>query len=222
MAIMGLLNPTYAHNMKPKFVSNSQESSRMFKNDFLESMSKMHFSLPLIIFIPVIAFFMYRAVSVFHEPALYIILLFIAGAFTWSLTEYLMHRFLFHYKPTSETGKRLHFVFHGVHHDYPNDAKRLVMAPSVSIPLAILYYYLFRLLMGEQHVASFFSGFVAGYLFYDMTHYAIHHLTFKNGLWMKLKTRHMMHHYRDDDNGYGVSSNFWDIVFGTTFKDKVK
>lgn len=208
--------------MKQTFVSNSKESTRMFKNDFLESMSKMHFTLPLIIFVPVITYFMYKAIFVLHEPVMYMILFLIAGVFAWSLTEYLMHRFLFHYQPTSEFGKRMHFVFHGVHHDYPNDAKRLVMAPSVSIPLAVLYYYLFRLVVGEQHIASFFSGFVIGYLFYDMTHYAIHHHTFKSGLWMKLKTRHMMHHYRDDDHGYGVSSSFWDIIFGTTIKDQRK
>lgn len=208
--------------MQQKFVSNSKESTRMFKNDILESMSKMHFTLPLIIFLPVIAYFMYKAVAVFHEPVLYILLLFIAGALVWSLTEYLMHRFLFHYKPSSKTGQRLHFIFHGVHHDYPNDAKRLVMAPAVSIPLAVLYYYLFRSVMGEQHVASFFCGFVAGYLFYDMTHYAIHHFSFNNGLWMKLKKHHMIHHYRDDDHGYGVSSKLWDVIFRSDFKEPLK
>ena len=205
--------------MQQKFVSNSKESTRMFKNDILESMSKMHFTLPLFIFVPVIVYFMYRAIGVFHEPVLYIIGLFIAGGLVWSLTEYLMHRFLFHYKPSSKIGQRLHFIFHGVHHDYPNDAKRLVMAPAVSIPLAFLYYFLFKAILGEQHVAAFFSGFVAGYLFYDMTHYAIHHFSFKNGLWLKLKKHHMIHHYRDDDHGYGVSSKLWDVVFRSDFKN---
>ena len=130
-----------------------------------------------------------------------------------------MHRFLFHYHPTSEFGKRIHFIFHGVHHDYPNDAKRLVMAPAVSVPLAVLYYFLFRLLLGEMNVAPFFTGFVVGYLFYDMTHYAIHHFTFKSGIWLKIKKHHMVHHYKDHDHGYGVSSKLWDIIFRTDFKD---
>jgi sterol desaturase/sphingolipid hydroxylase (fatty acid hydroxylase superfamily) len=207
--------------MERKFVSNKQESTRMFQNNILEALSKMHFSLPLFIFLPVVGYFMYKAVFTFHQGLILIILFFLLGAFIWSLTEYLMHRFLFHYKPSSDLGKRLHFIFHGVHHDYPNDAKRLVMAPSVSIPLAVLYYYLFKLLLGEQQVAPFFSGFVSGYLFYDMTHYAIHHFSFKNGLWLRIKKHHMVHHYQDDDHGYGVSSKFWDIIFRTDFKSQV-
>ena len=172
---------------KQKFVSNSQESSRMFKSDFLEMFSKIHPATPLILFVPVVLFFLYKTIFVFHLTFLPIILLFIAGIFIWSLTEYVMHRFLFHYHPTSNFGKRLHFIFHGVHHDYPNDAKRLVMAPAVSIPLAFIYYFLFAAILGAENVAPFFSGFVTGYLFYDMTHYAIHHFQFKNGIWMKIK-----------------------------------
>ena len=205
--------------MEQKFVSNSQESTRMFKSSFLELFSKIHFVTPLILFVPVVSFFIYQSIFVFHLSVLPILLLIIAGIFVWSLTEYLMHRFLFHYHPTSSFGKRIHFIFHGVHHDYPNDAKRLVMAPAVSIPLAFLYYYLFRFLIGEQYVAPFFSGFVLGYLFYDMTHYAIHHLTFKNGIWMRIKKHHMVHHYKDHDHGYGVSSKFWDIIFRTDFEE---
>lgn len=205
--------------MKPKFVSNSQESTRMFQSNFFEAFSKIHFTVPIFLFGPVIGYFMYKTFFSYHINIISVILLFLCGIFIWSLTEYLMHRFLFHYKPTSAFGQRLHFVFHGVHHDYPNDAKRLVMAPAVSVPLAVLYYFLFRLILGEFYVAPFFSGFVLGYLFYDITHYAIHHFTFKSGIWMKIKKHHMVHHYRDDDNGYGVSSKFWDLIFGTDFKD---
>ncbi len=205
---------------KQKFVSNSQESTRMFKSSFLEMFSKIHPVTPLILFVPVVLFFLYKTIFVFHLAFLPIILLFAAGLVVWSLTEYVMHRFLFHYHPTSNFGKRVHFIFHGVHHDYPNDAKRLVMAPAVSIPLAFIYYFLFAAILGTEYVAPFFSAFVLGYLFYDMTHYAIHHFQFKNGLWMKIKKHHMVHHYMDDENGYGVSSKFWDVIFRTDFKNQ--
>lgn len=204
--------------MKPKFVSNSQESTRMFKSDFLEMFSKMHFTTPLFIFIPVILFFVYKTFFVLHVSWFMALLFFILGLLVWSFTEYTMHRFLFHYHPTSEWGKKIHFVFHGVHHDYPNDAKRLVMAPVVSVPLAFLYYFLFQLVLGQNYVAPFFTGFVLGYLVYDMTHYAIHHFQFKAGWWQKIKTHHMMHHYKDDENGFGVSSKLWDKIFGTNIK----
>lgn len=203
----------------PKFISGNSTSARMFKSDFFEAFSKIHVTMPLIVFLPVIGYYIYKTFFVLHLGILLAVFLFLGGIFIWSFTEYMMHRFLFHYTPTSAFGKRLHFIFHGVHHDYPNDANRLVMAPAVSIPLAILYYYLFSLPMGEVYVAPFFSGFVFGYLIYDMMHYAIHHFTFKNKLWVKIKTHHLLHHYRDDNNGYGVSSNFWDTIFTTDFKE---
>ena len=191
----------------------------MFQSNFFEAFSRFT-SWPLIIFVPVVGYFVYETFFDYHLHILPAILLLLAGIAVWSLTEYLMHRFLFHYTPTSDFGKRLHFVFHGVHHDYPNDAQTPGDGPCCSIPLAFLYYYAFRLLMGPFYVAPFFSGFVLGYLFYDMTHYAIHHFYFKNGLWMKIKKHHTVHHFRDHDHGYGVSSKFWDIVFRTDFKDQ--
>ena len=37
------------------------------------------------------------------------------------------------------------------------------------------------------------------------------------GFWKKLKKHHMLHHYAEPDRGYGVSSDFWDRIFGSTF-----
>jgi sterol desaturase/sphingolipid hydroxylase (fatty acid hydroxylase superfamily) len=203
-----------------KFVSNSQESTRMFKSDFAEAFSKMHPATPLVIFVPVILFFMYKSIFVFEVDFLHTILLFLGGIFVWTITEYVLHRFVFHYHPTSAFGKRVHFIFHGVHHDYPNDAKRLVMAPAMSIPLAFIFYFSFKAILGEANVASFFSGFVLGYLIYDMTHYALHHFQFKSKLWQNIKKHHMIHHYVDDENGFGVSSKFWDLIFRTDYKNQ--
>jgi sterol desaturase/sphingolipid hydroxylase (fatty acid hydroxylase superfamily) len=94
------------------------------------------------------------------------------------------------------------------------------MVPVVSIPLAALFYLLFLQLLGRELVAPFFVGFISGYLFYDMTHYAIHHYNFKSKFWLDLKNHHMLHHYSDMRNGFGVSSKFWDRVFRTMFLRK--
>jgi sterol desaturase/sphingolipid hydroxylase (fatty acid hydroxylase superfamily) len=111
----------------------------------------------------------------------------------------------------------MHFIFHGVHHDYPNDSKRLVMPPSVSLPLAALFYLLFRVILGVQFVAPFFVGFLTGYLFYDLSHYAIHHFNMHNKFWLTIKNHHMKHHYQDPTKGFGVSTPIWDIIIGTNF-----
>lgn len=206
--------------MKKNFVSNSPESTRMFKSDFLESLSKVHYYVPLIIYVPVILIFSYIALFENKMGVATFAGLFAGGLFVWTLTEYLLHRFIFHYVPKAKWALRLHFIFHGVHHDYPSDAKRLVMPPSASIPLATGFYFLFDWLLPDTYVNAFFPAFIFGYLIYDITHYAIHHFNFKGAFWKRIKQHHMLHHYSDPSKGYGVSSPFWDKIFRSDFIKK--
>lgn len=188
----------------------------MFKNDFLESLSKIHYTVPLFIFVPVIIYFTYKAI-INNITATAFAGFFLLGLFVWTATEYVLHRYLFHYMPKSALGLRIHFIFHGVHHDYPRDSKRLVMVPSVSIPLAVLFYFIFSLFLAKVYLYAFFPGFILGYLAYDMTHYAIHHANFKSPFWKKIKQHHMLHHYDDPTKGYGVSSALWDKILDSDF-----
>jgi len=206
--------------MPKNYVSNKDETARMFKSDFLELFTKVHWTIPLYIYLPVILYFLYRAIVDYQLVFGTIFLYSLIGIAIWSLTEYLLHRFLFHYVPPGKFGARIHFIFHGVHHDYPNDTKRLVMPPSVSIPLAVLFFFLFQAIFGKLLVVPFFVGFLIGYLFYDIGHYAIHHFNMHNRFWLMIKNHHMRHHYQDGSKGFGVSSPFWDVIFRTVFEVK--
>lgn len=208
--------------MKKNYLSNSSESTRMFKSSFLESLSKVHFSVPLFIYIPTILLFAWKAFQ--NEiGVLNFVWFFLLGLAVWTITEYLLHRYIFHYVPTSKWGLRLHFIFHGVHHDYPKDAKRLVMPPSASIPLAVGFYFLFYWILGNTvKLYAFFPGFLVGYLIYDMMHYAMHHYNFKSNLMKKVKQHHMLHHYDDSTKGYGVSTAIWDVILRSNFPKKNK
>lgn len=208
--------------MKKHYVSNSEVSSRMFKSNLLEATSKVHFSIPLLIFIPIISYFLYTALISTTLSVLSGLLYFCFGLLTWTLTEYVMHRFIFHFEPTSEIGRRLHFIFHGVHHDYPKDRYRLVLPPIISIPLATGFYYLFSYLISGDVFYPFFAAFLIGYLMYDMLHYAIHHIHIKGKLWNILKTHHLKHHYVYPEKGYGVSSPLWDKFAQTEFPNDKK
>lgn len=202
--------------MKKNYISNSEESIKLFKSRIFDNLSKVHFTVPLYIYIPAILFFTYKAFT-YHISITGFVIYFLAGLLTWTITEYFLHRFVFHYHPTSEFGKKLHFIFHGVHHDYPRDKKRLVMPPSASIPLATLFYFLFSLLLEKNFLFAFFPGFLLGYLVYDMLHYAMHHHNFKNPVLKRIKQHHMLHHYQDPTKGYGVSSSLWDIILKSDF-----
>ena len=94
------------------------------------------------------------------------------------------------------------------------------MPPSVSIPLATVFFILFKILIGRVLVLPFFAGFLSGYLFYDMTHYAVHHFNIHNKIWLALKHHHIKHHFKTPDKGFGVSSPLWDIIFGTNYSGK--
>lgn len=208
--------------MPKNFISNKDETVRMFENDVLESLSRVHPAVPVILYLPVIMYFLYRSVTTPELPIPGVLLLFLLGIVIWTLAEYTLHRFLFHYNPKSPLGEKLHFIFHGVHHDYPSDSRRLVMPPSVSIPLAFLFYTLFYYLLGQVYVSPFFVGFLTGYLIYDMTHYAVHHFNMHSKFWLFIKNHHMRHHYLNPAKGYGVSSPVWDNIMGTNFEKEKK
>lgn len=205
--------------MPKKYVSNKDETVRMFENDFLESLSRVHWTVPIIVYSPVIFLLGYRSYTERLGTSL-LISMFLFGIIIWTFTEYALHRFIFHYQPNSDIGKRLHFILHGVHHDYPKDSRRLVMPPSVSIPLALFFYLLFIRILGNVLILPFFAGFLTGYVFYDTTHYAVHHFNMHGKIWLAIKNHHMKHHYQNSELGYGVSQPTWDYVFGTTFPEK--
>lgn len=209
------------------FVNTKDESPRMFESDFIDFFSRIPYWVPPIIFLPIIGIFFVMSLGFLggaNVGVLATVLVFVGGLFIWSIAEYAIHRYVFHFHPTSAVMKRLHFLFHGVHHDYPQDSLRLVMPPAVSISLAFIFYGMFYLVLGvvlnvPQYVPAFFSGFVAGYLFYDMMHYASHHVNFTNKYFKMIKEHHMKHHYKEPDAGFGFTSKIWDWVFKTDFPD---
>jgi dihydroceramide fatty acyl 2-hydroxylase len=204
--------------MAKLYASNKDESARMFESNFLEFFTHVHWSVPIIIFLPIVSYFLWASAQEGLLGTGVIVGIFLAGLFFWTFSEYTLHRFVFHYEPTSSMGKQLHFMMHGVHHDYPNDSTRLVMPPSVSLPLAALFYGLFYAVLGPVSMKPFIAGFLFGYILYDEIHYATHHAPIKKGIFQKVKHHHVLHHYKDPERGFGVSSPLWDHVFGTYYK----
>ena len=90
------------------------------------------------------------------------------------------------------------------------------MPPSVSVPLAALFYGLIVIALGWPHAHLFGAGFLAGYLAYDMTHFHLHHRKVRTRAGKLLYELHMRHHFQDDTRGFGVSAPIWDWVFGTS------
>jgi sterol desaturase/sphingolipid hydroxylase (fatty acid hydroxylase superfamily) len=188
-------------------------SPRMFDSDLLDRLSRVHPIVPVVIFLPAIALLAGTALE--RLGPIEMLAWFAGGYVFWTLTEYWLHRVIFHFEPEQGFGARLHWIMHGVHHDHPNDPMRLVMPPSVSVPLAALFYLGFHVTLGSTYALAFGAGFLAGYLLYDMTHYHLHHHTPTTRLGRRLRELHMRHHFQDDTRGFGVSAPWWDHAFGT-------
>lgn len=187
-------------------------STRLFKSDFAERFSHVHHTTPFFIYIPVILISFYLGTRYFNIASM--LGLYLGGLFFWTLFEYAMHRFLFHYRPSSKWGKRLLYILHEVHHEYPRETDRLVMPPVTSIPLAIGLFLCFHWLIAEMSF-GFYAGFVTGYLYYEFVHYSVHHSKKKVAWFEWQRKNHLRHHFKDEQRQYGVSSPLWDFVFRT-------
>lgn len=187
---------------------------QMFETPLIERFSRVHPVTPFVFWLPVLAYAGYHGFQQGVSVGLFLGLL-LFGVLVWTFTEYTLHRWLFHYIGPRPWQRRLYFVVHGVHHDFPQDSGRLVMPLGVSIPLGALFFVLFRALAGGVYVDPLFVGFALGYLAYDGTHYATHHFRMSWGWGRWIKRYHMIHHHTGVDARYGVSSPLWDWVFGT-------
>ena len=196
---------------------------RLFKSDFLEWFTHINPVVVLVVFLPIIGFFLWRSARANQGVGWWNVLIsFAIGLLFWPLVEYLLHRFVFHFSPNnpSERMKRVLFLMHGVHHAQPREKSRLVMPPVVSIPLAAIFYGFFLGVVGgllklPNYVDGIFAGFMLGYVIYDMTHYALHHFSFKGEYFVKLRRHHMAHHFKTHNQRFGVSTWIWDDIFRT-------
>jgi sterol desaturase/sphingolipid hydroxylase (fatty acid hydroxylase superfamily) len=189
-------------------------SPPMFRQAWLDRLSRVHPAVPPLIFVPAIVVLTVLALGGQSVGAT--VLGALGGYFAWTVSEYWIHRAIFHFEPEAGFGARLHWMVHGVHHDHPNDPLRLVMPPAVSVPLAALFVAVFVAIFGTPLAWAVGAGFLAGYLAYDMLHYALHHHRQpRTALERRLRELHMRHHFEDETRGYGISAPWWDIVFGT-------
>ncbi len=211
--------------MSPVEIIHDEQPIRLFKSNFLEFFTHVSPIAIIVIWLPIIILLLWLSIANPMSNFLIVFFGLLIGLFVWTLSEYLLHRFVFHFKPRNKRQERITFLFHGIHHAQPKDKTRLVMPPAVSIPLALLFFGFFYLIFSvilkvTPWLYPAFTGFLIGYLIYDLMHYATHHFPMRKGIWKQLKRLHMQHHYKYPDQLFGVSSPVWDYVFSTLPKEK--
>lgn len=145
--------------------------------------------------------------------------LFSAGILFWTLTEYLIHRFLFHAWGTAGKKRLLPPLLksHGRHHLVPEEMATGFLHPVLGLPLMLLIGGGIFLVV-KEYVFFFMPGFLFGYIGYMLIHYLIHRVQAPFSWMRPLWKHHFLHHTRFPDKCYGVTTIFWDRLFGT-FED---
>ncbi|MFC3879041.1 sterol desaturase family protein [Algoriphagus namhaensis] len=189
-------------------------SAKMFDNPLLERISRTHISIPITMFLGISVVLEYYAITTTQITWYMGVGLFFGGLIGFSFVEYMMHKYFFHMEPNTPMKDKLQYSVHGVHHDYPKDKDRLAMPPFVSAAYAAIIYLVFNLIMGE-FALYFVPGFLFGYAGYLAVHYVVHAYQPPKNFLKVLWVNHAIHHYKDPDVAFGVSSPLWDILLGT-------
>jgi 4-hydroxysphinganine ceramide fatty acyl 2-hydroxylase len=196
--------------MKP----NHKGTAQLFQNPVLERLTRTHIAVPISIFIIISIGLLTYGFKHGFINVLSAIGLFLLGWFMFTFLEYMAHRYLFHMDTDTEIKKNIQYTFHGNHHDYPKDKDRLAMPPIMSLFIASLFFFIFKLIFGT-FVFGIVSGLLFGYAIYLFVHYAVHAYAPPKNFLKTLWIHHSIHHYKNDDKAFGVSSPLWDWVFGT-------
>ena len=189
-------------------------SKVLFKNPILELLTRTHISITLVMYTVLPAVILYYGLANQKLDPWTSAILFLSGIIFFTLVEYVMHRFLFHLPASTPRRKEFARVVHGAHHEHPRDKDRISMPPLPSILLATFFFVFFYLLLGD-FTYGFLPGFYFGYCLYSGVHYMVHAYQPPRNFLKVLWVHHGIHHYKDHDNAFGVSSPLWDYVFKT-------
>ena len=129
-----------------------------------------------------------------------------AGALLWPLVEYGIHGALSHVWRTPVA------PFHWEHHIHP---ERVFTSPLAWVPALAAIYALAALACGAGAAVGLALGLLAGFLRYERIHYRIHFCAPRSERERLLRVHHLAHHFRNPKAYYGVSTPFWDRVFGS-------
>lgn len=189
-------------------------TAQMFQNPLMEKLTRTHISIPIIMYFVVASVSLYYAYNTTEINVIYGFVVFLLGVFGFTLLEYVMHRYFFHMEPDTPVKDKIQYSVHGVHHDYPKDKDRLTMPPFISLAYAAIFYGVFTLVMGD-YALYFLPGFMVGYAAYLGVHYIVHAFQPPKNFLKVLWVNHAIHHYKDPDVAFGVSSPLWDYILGT-------
>jgi 4-hydroxysphinganine ceramide fatty acyl 2-hydroxylase len=199
----------------PKHLTRPDDEHRMFLWECFEIFSRTPWYHVALFWTPIVIIKLIQGCM--QQTPMEVVLYLIFGLICWTFAEYSLHRFVFHmevYMPDNKYLRTLHYMFHGVHHAFPMDGDRLVFPLIMANIFWFFFHKLWIATLPYNAVNTFTAGFIGSYMLYDLGHYYLHHSQPLKVVEFR-KKYHMYHHYKDPDNGYGITTSFWDKIFGT-------
>jgi sterol desaturase/sphingolipid hydroxylase (fatty acid hydroxylase superfamily) len=144
-----------------------------------------------------------------------------AASLVYPFFWYLIHRYVLHSRwmfkvpLLAATWKRIHYD----HHQDPNRLEVLFGALHTTLPTIALGVFPLGYAIGGLGggMIALTTGLLTTCL-YEYVH-CIQHLAYKprNRLLVEMKKRHLAHHFHDENGNFGITTYFWDKVFGTFY-----
>lgn len=134
-----------------------------------------------------------------------------AGVFSWTLLEYLLHRFAFHHRRSRPWLRREHMQHHATPDYFAPTVKKIAAAVPVIGGLALLFAPILGLPLG----ATYACGVGLGWFLYELLHRRLHVAGPRNGYGAWARRHHLHHHFVNAKMNHGVTTDLWDRVFGT-------
>lgn len=200
--------------MENTVAPKNKGTRQLFNNPILEKLSRTHISIPVSIFILYSSGLLYWSITHTALTVYMSVGMFILGLLLFTWVEYMVHRHVFHMKVYNQARAKLQYTIHGVHHEFPKDKDRLAMPPLMSVTIATILLLILKVVLGDL-VFSFLPGFLVGYTAYLSVHYMVHAYAPPKNFFKALWINHSVHHYKDGEIVFGVSSPLWDYIYGT-------
>jgi sterol desaturase/sphingolipid hydroxylase (fatty acid hydroxylase superfamily) len=133
----------------------------------------------------------------------------LSGIVGWTFVEYAVHRFVLHSIKAAVEMNDLHHASPTAFIGTPTGLSLVCFGFGGFVPL---------LLAADLEIASgTVIGLMIGYVWYLVVHDAVHRWRLDQESFLyRAKLRHAAHHYGKQEGNFGVTTGFWDRVFGTT------
>lgn len=136
---------------------------------------------------------------------------FLSGVALWTFLEYVLHRFLGHEHKGKNFFKDEHSLHHRKVHYFAPAYKKIGAAMIVSASL----FATLNLILDWTNALAFVIGLMGMYGLYEYVHARYHRKGPVAKIFIILRKHHFYHHFHQPKLNHGVTTRFWDRVFGT-------